>query len=209
MLRLRLDEGSGAGPPILLVEEEQPAVGEGEAGTGHTEGAPAHETGGMPQLDPADFAPQIVWLAIAFSVLYYLVTRVALPRIAEVLDEREQRIEGDLDKAEKLKAEADEAQATYQKTLADARARAQDELRKVAVTVAAETAERDNAFSARLSERTRAAEEGIAAAKARAAAELRAVAAEAVGTILDKIAGVDVPAADRRAAVDAMHGERG
>ena len=76
----------------------------------------------MPQLDPSTFSPQLFWLVVTFIVLLLLMWRVALPSIAAVLDEREKRIRQDLTRAEKLKVEADEAQAGWQKALATARA---------------------------------------------------------------------------------------
>ena len=59
---------------------------------------------GMPQFDPTSFPPQVVWLAIAFVVLYLLMSKLALPRVAEVLQMRADRIQSDLDKAASLKA---------------------------------------------------------------------------------------------------------
>ena len=66
----------------------------------------------MPQLDTTWFASQIFWLIIAFSVLYYLLSRKALPRLAEILEARQDRIAADLDEAERLRREAEEALAS-------------------------------------------------------------------------------------------------
>ena len=57
----------------------------------------------LPQLDVQTYASQIFWLVVSFIVLYFLVAKVAMPRISEVLEERQERIEDDLDKAETLK----------------------------------------------------------------------------------------------------------
>src|SRR5262245_52592178 len=201
-------------PRLLLVQETTPAPGTeaatSEAHTGDAD-ALAHEgnpNAGMPQLNFADFAPQLVWLAITFVLLLVLMWRVALPRIAGVIDAREQRIQADLDRAEKLKAEADAALSAYQKTMADARAKAQAETREAAAAIAAEAGKREAAFAAQLAERTKAAEASIAAAKSRALSDLSTVSAEVAGSVLAKVANITVPPAQLQAAVDSALRER-
>jgi F-type H+-transporting ATPase subunit b len=219
MLQLNIANGvlSGTGgslaangaPHLLLVEDTQPAAGtEAAPGDAHTLAEEGNPNAGMPQLNFADFMPQLVWLAITFILLLVLMWRVVLPRIAGVLDERERRIQADLDRAEKLKADADAALSAYQKTMADARAKAQAEMREAAAAIAAEAGKREAAFAAQLAERTKAAEAGIAAAKSQALADLSAVSAEVAGSVLAKVANVTVPAAQLQAAVDSALKER-
>ena len=83
-----------------------------------------------------------------------------------------------------MKIDADAALAAYQKTIADARAKAQAELRQAQAAIAAETAQREAAFAQQLAQRTKVAEDGIAAAKTRAVADLRGVGAEVTGNVL-------------------------
>jgi len=175
-----------------------------------TEHAPeaAEHKAGMPQLDPSHFASQIFWLVVSFILLYVLMSRVALPRIASVIEQRDHRIKSDLDRAEKVKADADVALATYQKTMSDARAKAQAELRQGQAAMAAETAQRDAEFAKRLAERTRTAEESIAQAKTRALTDLRGVGAEITSSVLAKVAGLSIPPAQVQAAVDSAMTER-
>ena len=80
---------------------------------------------GMPQLDFSTFSNQIFWLAVALVAIYLILSRVALPRIAAVLAERQGTITNDIAAAEDLKAKAVEAENIYNKALADARAEAQ------------------------------------------------------------------------------------
>lgn len=83
------------------------------------------EAVGMPQLDFSTFPNQIFWLVVTLGALYYLMTRIALPRIADVLAERQGTITNDIAAAEELKLQAQEAEKAYEKALADARAEAQ------------------------------------------------------------------------------------
>jgi len=162
----------------------------------------------MPQLNVVDFPPQLVWLVIAFIALMILTSRLAMPRIAHVLEQRETRIRGDLDRAERVKIEADEALAGYQKTMADARGKAQGEMRQTQAEIAAEAGKREAAFAQQLEQRTKTAEDSIVQVKTRALAELRGVGAEVAGRVLNKVAGVTLPPAEVQAAVDAAISER-
>jgi F-type H+-transporting ATPase subunit b len=161
----------------------------------------------MPQLNFADFMPQLFWLAVTFIILYLAMARLALPRVARVLEARERKVSEDLARAEKLKAEADEALAAYNKALTDARGRAQAALQQAAAAAADEQAKRDAAFAAALAERTRAAEERIGAAKHSALSEIRGVALDSAGAMVDKLIG-GLPPAEIAGAVDAALGER-
>lgn len=79
---------------------------------------------GMPQLDFSTWGNQIFWLVITLVVIYMILSRVALPRIAAILAERQGTITNDIATAEDFKAKAKEAEAAYDKALADARAEA-------------------------------------------------------------------------------------
>ncbi|MBN2752193.1 MAG: F0F1 ATP synthase subunit B', partial [Rhodospirillaceae bacterium] len=96
----------------------------------------------MPQFDPTSFPSQLFWLATTFIALYVLMSKVALPRIGDILEERQKRISDDLDMAERLKTETEAAIAVYEKALSDARVTAQAEISRVMAANAAEAAER-------------------------------------------------------------------
>ncbi len=101
------------------------AAATAEAAGEHAEAAGEHAKGGLPQLNFDTFPSQIFWLVVACVVLFYLMSKVALPRIASVLEERADAIADDLDQAEEFRRKAVEAEAAYQQALAEARAKAQ------------------------------------------------------------------------------------
>ncbi len=80
---------------------------------------------GMPQLCGEWMGNQIFWLVVTLAVIFFVLSRIALPRIASVLAERQGTITNDLAAAEDLKAKALDAEEAYNKALADARAEAQ------------------------------------------------------------------------------------
>jgi len=86
-----------------------------------THAAQASEAVGMPQIDLTSFPNQIFWLVITLVVIYFVLSRISLPRIAAVLAERQGTITNDIAAAEELKLKAIEAEDAYNKALADAR----------------------------------------------------------------------------------------
>lgn len=163
----------------------------------------------MPQLDISTFSPQLFWLAISFILLLLLMWRLTLPRVGKVLEQREERIGGNLEKAEKLKAEADAILAAYQKAMADARAQAQAALVAAAAEITATTVAREADFAKKLADQTAAAEARIKASKSQALAEVRNMAGDLAAAMTSKLTGVAVTASDSGAIVDAVLKERG
>jgi F-type H+-transporting ATPase subunit b len=158
----------------------------------------------MPQLDLSTFPSQIFWLAVFFVVLYLLMAKLAIPRIERVIDERRNRVESDLDKAGRMKSEAEAVIAAYEKALADARHQAQLTMKETSDHLAGIAAERQRQAGAVIAERTGVAEKRIAAAKSAALADLRGVAIDVAGSAAAKLVGSTVDEARAGAAVDAV-----
>ena len=152
-------------------------------------GSPAYAAGGMPQLDFHDFAPQLVWLAIAFVVLYLVMSRIAVPAIADTLDKRQAKIQGDLDAAEKANDATRSLVTAYEKRLADAREEARRLQRERAEADSAETTARLTALGERLGAEIAAAEKRIAGQRTQVLAGLEQMAGEVAQDVYAKLAG--------------------
>jgi len=161
---------------------------------------------GMPQFDLSRFPSQIFWLAVTFLVLYWIMSKVALPRIGDVLEARANRIGSDLDRAASLKGEADRIRAAYEKTLAESRAKAQEVGRATESALARDAAARQAAVGTDLTARIRDAESRIAAAKAAAMSNLAGVAADAATLAVSRVAGIQVAPAEAANAARAVLG---
>jgi len=111
---------------------------------------------GMPQLCFDWWPNQIFWLTVTLVVIFFFLSRVALPRIAAVLAERQGTITNDLAAAEDLKVKAVEAEEAYNKALANARAEAQKIIAQAKAEIQADlddaTAKADAEISAKLAE---------------------------------------------------------
>lgn len=141
----------------------------------------------MPQLVIEDFAPQIVWLVITFGLLYLMLARGALPRIATVLEQRRDKIADDLDDAARFKQEAEDALKDYEAALADARAKAHEIAAQTRAALTADVERHTESLQQTLDARMAEAEERIAATKAEAMKSVRSVASDAAGAIIGKL----------------------
>jgi F-type H+-transporting ATPase subunit b len=175
---------------------------------GTTEGTVApREHAGLPQMDPTTFPSQLFWLVVTFGLLFLVLWRVTLPRIAGVIGDRRNRIEGDLETAEKMRNDAAEALKAYETALATARggaASVADENRKrVAGEIEAMkiAADRDSQIA------MNAAETRIAAERAKAEIHVRAAAGEAAASIVERLIGETVGPEDARRAVEDAAGQ--
>lgn len=162
----------------------------------------------MPQLNIADFPPQLIWLAITFVVLYFLMAKVAVPGISDVLENRQNRITSDLEEAKRLSEEAEKARADYEEALAEARSQAHGIVSELKAQVAKEQETSKAELDAALAKKTKAAETSIREAKETALSHVREIAADTAKSAVAKLVALDLSDKDVEAAVAAsMKGE--
>jgi F-type H+-transporting ATPase subunit b len=154
--------------------------------TGHPQAAP-HEA--FPPFDAKNFPSQILWFVIAFGLLYYLMSKVALPRMAAIIQSRADRIDQDLKAAHKMREEAIAAAAAYEKTLAEAKARSQALAAETRAKVKLEQDAKRQALETELNGKLQTAEVSIAEMKAAAMANVGQIANETAAAIVQHITG--------------------
>jgi F-type H+-transporting ATPase subunit b len=155
----------------------------------------------MPQLDASTFVSQLFWLVITFVGLYIVMTKMVVPRIAEVLEGRQRRIDDDLEKAEALRNEAAGVLEAYEKTVADGRNQAQAILREATNRNDQAAAERQAALAEQLAQQTAEAETRINAAREEALANIRTVAAETAQAATQRLSGASISPEEAEEAV--------
>lgn len=164
---------------------------------------------GLPQFDPATLTEQVFWLVVLFALFYFLMARVALPRLTAVLESRQSRIDADLDQAQKLKAEAEKALHEFEALMADARAKAQEIHSEARQKITAHSAQRQAAVEAQLAQEAQDAEARISKAVDAAMSDVKAVSAEIAAEMTEKLVGLKVDdAAAQAAAAAASEGAR-
>lgn len=149
------------------------------------------EGGGLPQLDPTWFASQAFWLLLMFGTLYLLFSRTILPTISNTLENRHEHIQGDLDTAQRLKAEAESVHNAYEASLEKARAKASELYHEVEEDIKAKSEKQQAELRERLQSETELSEARIMKSKNEAMSEMTAIAAEIASEAAKKIVGID------------------
>jgi F-type H+-transporting ATPase subunit b len=165
---------------------------------------------GMPQLDPNSFAPQLVWLTIAFLALYIVMSKFAMPAISDTLEKRQAKIQGDLDAAEKANEETRSLIAAYEKRLADTREDARKLMRERGEADTAAATARINALSEKLMAEIGEAEKRIARQRDDVMAGLEGMAKDIGQEVYAKLVGqpADQSALSAKVAAAAKGGSR-
>jgi len=164
----------------------------------------------MPQLEQINtFASQIFWLVVTFIPLYLFLWRVVLPRLSATLENRQQRIDNDIVRAEELSREAQKVMEAYEADLAEARAKAHEQLHKAAEETQAEAERRNTEMTDRLSADAMAARGRINAARDAAISNISEMVNDISRQAVERLVG-ESPSPDLlQAAVQASVGERG
>ena len=145
----------------------------------------------MPQFDPTTFTSQIFWLLITFIALYWVVAKIGVPRIGQVLDQRARVIQDDLDRASQLKADTEEAIATYESAMAAARDQAREHLRLARTEMKEITEARTSELSDKIAKQVEEAEARISLAKTVAMESLTDITTETARDVVNKLAQIN------------------
>lgn len=157
--------------------------------------------GNFPPFDTTTFPSQLLWLAITFGALYFVMSKVIVPRIGGILETRENTISADLKKAEQAKAEADKAASDFEKSLSDARNSANKLAADTRAQMALEQEATKKSLEANLASKMQVAEGKIKATKQQALASVQDIAAEATQALITQLTGKTVNAADLKSAI--------
>ncbi|MBL8575282.1 MAG: F0F1 ATP synthase subunit B [Hyphomicrobiaceae bacterium] len=161
------------------------------AQTAHTE-VPAHgaaHKAGFPPFESTYFPSQLLWLALTFGFLWWMMAKVIVPRLTDIIETRRDRISKDLGEAQRLKDETEAAIKGYDKALADARAKAQAIANETRAALNAEVEAKRHAAEAGLNEKLAAAEARIGEIKAQALGEVGGIATDTATALVNHLLG--------------------
>lgn len=174
-----------------------------QAATETTHATEGHGQGGFPPFQKEFFASQLVSFAIAFVLLYVIVSKFALPRVGSIIEARQGKIDADMAEAERLKGESDAALKAYETALATARANAQSIGSDIRDKLNKQAEEERKHLEERLAVKLADAEKAIAVTRTTAMGNVRAIATDAAAAIVQRLAGVAPDAKAVEKAVEA------
>lgn len=183
-----------------MADPNEPAVTHDAAATGESTTAEHGSGGGIPQFEFQHWGGQIAYLLVLFAILYVLISRVFAPRLRKVIDERADAINGALEAAKQVQAEAQDQARAAQAEVADARAQSQRLASEARAKAMAEAAERSALAETEVAAKVAEAEVRIAAMRDRAMADVGAIVGETTRAIVEKLTGTAATAAEVKAA---------
>jgi F-type H+-transporting ATPase subunit b len=160
----------------------------------------------MPQFNFANFVPQLAWLAVFFVILYFGIVRATLPRIGRLVDERENKVAGDISAAELAKTESDGVKRAYEAEMAQAHTAAQAAIAEAKAQATRDSEKRLGEAAHEIEMRAAKAALSLEAARSAAVVEIEKIAAEAAAEIVGRLSGRKPDETDARAAVVAAMG---
>lgn len=161
------------------------------------EDAGHHSSGGLPQLDPSTFASQIFWLLIIFTILYFFFSKKTLPEISGIMQNRQERIQTDLDSAETLRSEVEAVHTAYEDSLSGARAQASKCYADAESTIQKKSEERMDDLRERTEREIKALEEKISASTKEVMGDMEKIAATIAADAAEKI--IDIRVSEKEA----------
>ena len=179
----------------ILASSSSAAVEHGEAAAEHA------SSGVFPPLDTSTYPSQLFWLAVTFGLLLFLLAKVLLPRVGNILEDRSNRIADDLDGAARMQRDAQRAEKAYDQALSDARAKAHNVSETTRASVHAEITSELDAAEADFAEQMNVAENKIRKMRENALSNVDDIAAETAKTLVEKLGKASINIATARRAV--------
>ena len=160
--------------------------------------------GGFPPFETEYYPSQLLWLAITFGIFYFVLKKAILPRIAGILENRRDRIALDLEAADRMRSDADEAQAAYQQELAEARDRAHKIALEAKDSARSDAEAERKRTDAELDGKLGAAQVRIDDIKREALKDVGMIAEDTTDAILREVARIEAPREEIAGAVNAV-----
>ena len=162
----------------------------------------AAEKAGMPQLNPDSWIPQIFWLALTFSVLYLVIAKIALPRLSESIEQRDDHISDHIDEAKNLKNQAEKKYQEYLSLIENAKKEAKDLINKNKKKLQEEFENKKKELNTKLEVKLEEVDKEIQSFKKEAIQNIGSISSEVARELVQKISKIEANKASVNAIVE-------
>ena len=146
---------------------------------------------GMPQLNPEFWAAQIFWLVLIFSTLYVAISKIFLPKIINVIENRKLKIVSDIDEAQKLKESAENKLKEYNQVIENSKKEAQKLMRDNKKQLDIDIEQKKQKFTEEIEKELTNVEQEIKELKKTSLLSINKIATEITNDLLKKIMGAN------------------
>lgn len=150
----------------------------------------------MPHLDTSTYTSQIFWLLICFFSMMFIMSKFIIPKIAEIRQQRYDKLDGYLHKAEELQKKTENAIKKYEEALSEATKNANQSLQSTKDELNKIISKKQEELDKKLQAQIKAGEEEINEGKAKAIKEIKTVSANLALEILHKLDITDIKTSD-------------
>ena len=161
----------------------------------------------MPQLDISSYPSQLFWLCVCFFSMYFIMAKLILPKIADIIDQRQRKIDDFIDNAAKIKAKAEKSLDKYQTALSKATQEADKSLSRTQEELNALISQKQEELEAELKNKIKASEEEINQGKEAALKEVQNISARIALELIGKLGIPDIKEAEIKTALKKTEGK--
>ena len=169
----------------------------------------AAESGGMPQLNPEFWISQIFWLTLTFGTLYFILSKLILPKISANLELRKSQIQENIEAAEKQRESSEAKIKEYDEIILKSKLEAKNIFREAREKVIKDINSKQNVLDKQIDEEIQKAEKEIQILKDNAPAKINKIAIETSSELLKKLIGAEVNNSSISAIVDDLSKKKG
>jgi len=156
---------------------------------------------GMPQLDPTYWASQAFWLILTFTSLYFVLSKLFIPKIKDIIDDRESKIKNDLDEAHKLKNIAETKLKEYEQSIENGKKQVQKILYDSKNKLSTDIQNKKKLFDKEIEKELENTEKEIKKFKEESLQSISAISEEMASNVLEAISGESMNQSSVKAAV--------
>ena len=152
----------------------------------------AAESGGMPQLNPEFWISQIFWLTLTFGILYFVLSKLILPKISANLELRKSQIQENIEAAEKQRESSESKLREYDEIIQKSKLEAKNIFKDAREKMLKNINSKKEILDKQIDEEISNAEKEIETLKKGAAEKINKIAIETSSDLVKKLIGAEV-----------------